>query len=52
MYQLILIYVENLLYHWNFIFDVSFKFTSVPFFIPDFNLLNCELHNFTFKALY
>ena len=33
-------------------FDKSFKVTSVPFFIPDFNLLSCELDNFTFKVLY
>ena len=25
---------------------------SVPFFIPDFNLLSCELDNFAFKVLY
>ena len=25
---------------------------SVPFFIPDFDLLICKLDNFTFKALY
>ena len=24
-------------------FDESFKVTSAPFFIPDFNLLSCEL---------
>ena len=30
-------------------FDERFKVTSVPFFIPDFNLLSCELENFTFK---
>ena len=29
-----------------------FKVTLVPFFIPDFNLLSCELDNFTFKQLY
>ena len=28
-------------------FDESFKVISVPFFIPDFNLLSCELDNFT-----
>ena len=33
-------------------FDKSFKVTSVPFFIPDFNLLSCELDNLTFKMLY
>ena len=29
-------------------FDERFKVTSVPIFIPDFNLLNCESNNFTF----
>ena len=24
----------------------------VPFFIPDFNLLSCELYKFRFKMLY
>ena len=33
-------------------FGESFKVTSVPFFILDFNLLSCELDNFTFKVLY
>ena len=33
-------------------FDEIFKVTSVPFFIPNFNLLSCELDNFTFKVLY
>ena len=33
-------------------FDERFKVTSVPFFIPDFNLLSCEWGNFTFKVLY
>ena len=32
-------------------FDESFKVTSVSFFIWDFNLLSCELDNFTFKVL-
>ena len=32
--------------------DEKFKVTSVPFSIPDFILLNCELENFTFKVLY
>ena len=32
------------------IFDSSYKVTSVPFFIPDFNLLSCELDSFTFKV--
>ena len=34
------------------IFDKSFKVTSVPFFIPDFYLLSCELDKSTFKVLY
>ena len=33
-------------------FDEIFKTTSVPFFIPDFNLLSCELDSFTFKVVY
>ena len=33
-------------------FDKRFKVTSVPFLIRDFNLLCCELHNFTLKVLY
>ena len=33
-------------------FDERFKVTSVPFFIPDFNLLSCELDNFQFTVLY
>ena len=33
-------------------FDKNFKVTSVPFFIPDLNLLSCKLDNFTFKVLY
>ena len=33
-------------------FDKSFKVTSLTFFIQDFNLLSCELENFTFKVLY
>ena len=28
-------------------FDQRFEVTSVPFFIADFNLLSCELENFT-----
>ena len=32
--------------------DKIFKVTSVPFFILGFNLVNCELDNFTFKLLY
>ena len=34
------------------IFDEFFKVTSVQLFIPDFNLLSCELDNLTFKVLY
>ena len=33
-------------------FDKTFKVTSVPFFIPNFNLLSCELDNFTFIKCY
>ena len=33
-------------------FNEKFKVTSVTLFIPDFNLLSCELDNFTFKLLY
>ena len=29
-------------------FEEILKINSVPFFIPDFNLLSCELDNFTF----
>ena len=32
-------------------FDESFKVTSEPFLIPDFNLLSCELWSLTFKVL-
>ena len=28
-------------------FDERFKVTSVPFLVPNFNLLSCELDNFT-----
>ena len=31
-------------------FDERFKVTSVPFFVPDFNLLCCELDNFNLKC--
>ena len=34
------------------IFDGSFKVTSLPFCISDFDLLSCELDSFTFKVLY
>ena len=33
------------------IFDEKFRFTWVSFFIPDFNLLSCELENFMCKVL-
>ena len=33
-------------------FDEIFKNTTVPFFIPDFDLLGCTLDNFTIKVLY
>ena len=33
-------------------YDERFPVTSVPSFIPDFNLLNCELYNFTCNVLY
>ena len=33
-------------------FDERFKVISVPFFIVDFNLLSCQLDNFTFNVLY
>ena len=33
-------------------FDQRFRVTLVSCFIPDFNLLSCELGNFTFKVLY
>ena len=32
--------------------DESFKVTSIPFFILDFNLLSCQLDSFMFKVLY
>ena len=32
-------------------FDERFKVTSAPFFIHDFNLLSCVLHNFRFKVI-
>ena len=32
-------------------FEERFKVTSVPFFIPDFNLLSCKLDNFAFEVL-
>ena len=33
-------------------FYERFKVTPVPFFISDFNLLSCELNNFTINVLY
>ena len=33
-------------------FDERFRITSVPFCIPDFNSLGCELNNFTFQVSY
>ena len=33
-------------------FDESFEVTAVPFFIRDFNLLNCELDTSTFNTFY
>ena len=33
-------------------FDERCKVNSVPFFIPDFNLLRCELDSFKFNVLY
>ena len=33
-------------------FEEIIKVTSVPFPIPDFDLLSYELDNFTFKVLY
>ena len=34
------------------IFDKCIKATSVPFFIPDFDLSSCKIDKFTFKVLY
>ena len=45
MHQLIIVYVEN----FSFKFDETFKVTSVPFFIPGFNSLSCELVNLYLK---
>ena len=33
-------------------FDEKFEFTLVPFYFADFNLLICELDNFTFRFLF
>ena len=32
-------------------FDESFKVISVPFFIPNFDLLSCQLDNLTFEVI-
>ena len=32
-------------------FGERFKATSVPFFIPNFSLLSCELGDFTFTMI-
>ena len=37
---------------WLTTFGESFKVISVPFFIPNFNLLSWEIDNYTFKVLY
>ena len=37
---------------WSITFDERFKVPSVQFFIPDFNLLDLELEDFTFEVLY
>ena len=50
-YLLVIIYVEKYVIV-GITLDEKFKATSMPFFIPDFNLLSCELDNFTFKLLY
>ena len=33
-------------------FDENAKVTSMPFFIPNFNSISCELDNLTFKMVY
>ena len=33
-------------------FGERLKVTSAPIFVPDFNLLSCDLDYFTFKVLY
>ena len=33
-------------------FDENFRVISLPFFMPNFNLLSCDLDNSTFKVLY
>ena len=47
---------EEVLNHWSVeswsIFDERFIIASVSFFIPDFNLPNCEWDNFTFTTLF
>ena len=54
VYQLTIIYVVKLvtLLELPATFDERFEVTSVPFLIPDFNLLSFELENITFKVLY
>ena len=39
---------------WKISFNITeiFKVTRAPFFIPDLNLMSCELDNFAFKLLY
>ena len=43
---------EKLVPSLRIIFGERFKVTSVPFFIKNYNLLSCELDDFTFKVLY
>ena len=59
VYQLARVSVNNnlcrkLVSSLNFLvkFDERFKVTSVPSFVADFNLLSCELDNFSSKVLY
>ena len=54
VYDLIAIYAENFSHHYNHqqnLIKLS-KLLQYHFFIPDFNLLICELDNFKFKVLY
>ena len=52
----VIVYVEMLMLVSSLEFPIKFvekfKVTSVPFFIPDFDLLRCKLDNFTFNMLY
>ena len=55
----LLVLVNNILFGKLFLslelpitFDGRFKVTLVRFFIPDCNLLSCELDNFMFKGLH